>query len=437
MKVTVWGINYAPELIGIGPYNTALCEYLHERGHDVRMVTTFTYYPAWRKQASEASKLYRTDNVEGVTVHRCWHYVPRRASTLKRIFHEGSFVFTSLLRQLVLPRADVLVVVSPPLLLGAAAWLLGKLKRMPFVFHVQDLQPDAAASLGMLKQSGLLGALRGLEKFAYRKAGLVSGIMPGMLASFERKGVEAARRCYFPNPVELSKPFEPTVRGRFRQRLGMDETDFLAVYSGNLGVKQGLDVLIEAARCVKHPRVRLVICGNGSQRVRLVRLVHRYELGNVVIVDLQPPDRYAELLVDADVCVIPQQPGSGGCFFPSKLLTTLTYARPVLTVADDQSDLVVALKEGRFGVNVPPGEPQQLAEVLEQLADQPQQLQKYGEAGHRYVTQFERTQVLGQFERVLQGLVEPATVRAQPEVAVPKIVRLPGTESAPAKKKAA
>jgi colanic acid biosynthesis glycosyl transferase WcaI len=189
MKINVWGINYAPELTGIAPYNTALCEHLERHGHDVGMVTSFAYYPSWTKQQEDRGRLFRTDRVRSVPVHRCWHYVPRKANTLKRIIHEGTFVAASFLRQLTLPAPDAYVVVSPPLLLGTAAWMLGKIKRRPFVFHVQDLQPDAAAGLGMLKQGAFVRALYWLEAFAYRKAARVSGITTGMLDAFRQKGV--------------------------------------------------------------------------------------------------------------------------------------------------------------------------------------------------------------------------------------------------------
>src|SRR5436190_11857885 len=159
MKINVWGINYAPELTGIAPYNAALCEHLARQGHDVRMVTSFAYYPAWTKAQEDRGRWFRTDEIRGVPVHRCWHYVPRKANALKRIIHEGTFVAASFLRQLVLPAPDAYVVISPPLLLGAAAWLLGKIKRRPFLFHVQDLQPDAAAGLGMLRDGALVRAL--------------------------------------------------------------------------------------------------------------------------------------------------------------------------------------------------------------------------------------------------------------------------------------
>jgi colanic acid biosynthesis glycosyl transferase WcaI len=118
LKITVWGINYAPEVTGIAPYNTQLCEHLAARGHEVRMVTSFAYYPHWQKAAADRRGLQRTDWVNGIPVHRCWHYVPRRVTVARRIWHEFTFGVMSGLRALTLPRADVYVVISPPLILG-------------------------------------------------------------------------------------------------------------------------------------------------------------------------------------------------------------------------------------------------------------------------------------------------------------------------------
>src|SRR3954464_3821090 len=138
MRVVVWGINYAPEISGIAPHNVALCEYLQNNGVDVEMVTTFAYYPAWRKMPEDRHQLFRSDVINGVRVHRCWHFVPQRVSAWKRIIHEGTFVLTSTMRALTLKRADVYVIPSPPLLLGVAAWFVAGIKGSHFVFHVQD-----------------------------------------------------------------------------------------------------------------------------------------------------------------------------------------------------------------------------------------------------------------------------------------------------------
>ncbi len=403
MKINVWGINYAPELTGIAPYNAALCEYLERNSHEVEMVTSFAYYPSWQKAPEDSGRLFRTDGVNNVPVHRCWHYVPRRTSTFKRIIHEATFVATSFLRQLTLPASDAYVVVSPPLLLGAAAWLLGKIKRRPFVFHVQDLQPDAAAGLGMLKQGALIRALYRLEAFAYKKAARVSGITPGMLDAFRRKGVPNAKIVLFPNGVVLPAASKQPLRGAFRRRNGFESDEFLVLYSGNLGVKQGLDVLVETARHLTG-KIRIVICGQGAQQEHLAELIRRYELRNVTMLPLQSDAHYREMLVDANLCVITQQPGSGGFFFPSKLLTTLAWEKPVITVADQESELVRALREGEFGVNVEPGRPEKLAREFEHLAAHREQLQKFAAAGKRYVAQFEMERVLGEFEAELQKL---------------------------------
>jgi colanic acid biosynthesis glycosyl transferase WcaI len=404
MRIIVWGINYAPEFTGIAPHSVALCEFLLERGHDVEMVTSFPYYPTWQKRPEDRARLYRTDIVNGVPVHRCWHFVPARVSALKRIIHEGSFVFTSTLRVLFLRNPDVFVVVSPPLLLGVAAWFVGKLKRAPFVFHVQDMQPDAAVGLGMLKQSWFTRALYGLEAFAYRHAARVSGITRGMLATFRNKGVAESKLIYFPNAISLKNDEPPPRRGEFRKRHGFATDEFLAVYAGNLGVKQGLEVLLETAALLREQRIRFLICGDGAQREALAGRAREMELPNFSMLPLQKGRDYRALLVDADVCFITQQAGAGNSFFPSKLLGLLAESKPVVTVAAPECELARSLEEGNFGVNVPPGQPRELARVLDALAKDPQRMAKFGEAGRRYVEQFEKGRVMENFSRELAAV---------------------------------
>jgi len=333
MRVVVWGINYAPEFTGIAPHSVALCEFLEREGHDVEMVTTFPYYPTWQKRPEDRGRLYRTDVINGVPVHRCWHFVPARVSALKRIFHEASFVLTSTLRALFLAQPDVFVVVSPPLLLGAAAWFVGKLKRAPDAFHVQDMQPDAAVGLGMLKQSWFTRLLYALEAFAYRHAARVSGITRGMLKTFRNKGVPASKLIYFPNAIELKNDEPPPARGEFRQRHGFPAHEFLAIYAGNLGVKQGLEVLLETAARLRHQPIRFLICGDGAQRETLAARAREMQLPNFNLLPLQAGRDYRALLVDADLCFITQQAGAGNSFFPSKLLGLLAESKPVVTVA--------------------------------------------------------------------------------------------------------
>jgi colanic acid biosynthesis glycosyl transferase WcaI len=164
-------------------------------------------------------------------------------------------------------------------------------------------------------------------------------------------------------------------------------------------------VLVEAARHVKDPRVRIVICGEGATKEALVKRVAELGLKNVSMLPLQPEAEYHSMLVDADLCVITQQKGSGKYFFPSKLLTTLAYAKPVLTVADGESELSHAVATGKFGVSVEPGDAEKLGRELDRIAGSPAGLKELGEAGRRYVAQFDFPVVLKGFEDRLKALV--------------------------------
>ena len=404
MRVIVWGINYAPEFTGIAPHSVALCEDLRARGHDVEMITSFPYYPTWEKRPEDRATLYRTDVVNGVTVRRCWQFVPARVSAWKRIAHEGSFIATSFLRALSRPRPDVFVMISPPLLLGAAAAIASRMKRAPYVYHVQDMQPDAAVGLGMLRAGRFTRALYALERIAYRHAARVSGITQGMLKSFRAKGVPEAKLVYFPNAISLAPASQAVERGSFRERHGFRDDEFLAAYAGNLGVKQGLEILIEAAQRLTDPRIRVIICGDGAQREVLSQRVAELRLPNVTMLPLHAGRDYDALLQGVDLCFITQQAGSGNSFFPSKLLGLLAASKPVVTVAAPSCELACALTEGAFGVNIAPGDPDELARALTALAADPQQRAAYGAAGRDYVQQFEKQHVFDTFARELESL---------------------------------
>lgn len=431
MRIVVWGINYAPEVTGIAPYNAGLCHYFAARGHDVHMVTTFAYYPQWQKSAADAGRLFRTDRDETrVPVHRCWHYVPPRPSTLRRIFHEFSFGVTSLARVLVLPRADVYVVVSPPLILGPLAWLATRLKRSRYLFHVQDLQPDAALGLGMVKPGLFTKLLFAVEAFAYRHAAAVSGISQGMLDAFTRKGVPAGKRWYFPNWVSDAAVNRPAsdrllsdggAADAFRAAQGIAPEAFLAVYSGNVGNKQGLGVLLDAALLLARETpagarpIEMIIAGDGAARASLAARHAELGLRNVRLLPLLSDSEYRAMLRTANVALITQEKGTGQFFFPSKLLTVLGAGLTVLAVADEDSELARALRTGACGVVVPPGEPAALAQGLREIAaTPPATLAALQACGTVFNATFAASRVLPTFEIQLQRLVETADTSRTP-----------------------
>ena len=410
MRVIVWGINYAPEPTGIAPYNTDLCDFLVSRGHEVEMVAAFRYYPYWERLPEDRRKLWRRDQMGAVPVHRCWCYLPKQPSALKRIFHELSFCCMSFLRMLTLKRADVVVVVSPPLALGFFAWIACALRRAPFVFHVQDLQPDAAIGLGMLRQGLMIRALYWLEALAYRKASLVSSISSGIIGAFERKGVPINKRLLFPNWLRV-QPQDLSLCGdglRVRRKFGISDSALLALYSGNIGRKQNIGILLEAARLLDQTstmarEIVIVIGGDGAGRAELEHALAANPCDRVKLLPLLDDKDYADMLAAAQVCLITQAAGTGQYFFPSKLLSALCARVPVIAVADADSELSAAVREGGFGECVPADAPGPLAGTLIQLANDSHLLTSW-KAGTSWVDQFARERVLPRFEQHLESL---------------------------------
>jgi colanic acid biosynthesis glycosyl transferase WcaI len=311
------------------------------------------------------------------------------------------------MRILLLRQPDVYVVVSPPLLLGAAGWLVATLKRAPFVFHVQDLQPDAAVGLGMLQTGLFTRALYWLEAFAYKHATRVSGISEEIVDAFRGKCVPDRKLILFPNAVALPGERDIPMRGKFREKHHFAAGEFLAAYAGNLGVKQGLEILLDAADLLRAEKaIRIVIAGDGAAREKIEEKIRDRNLSNISMLPLQYGIDYKEFLIDADVSLITQQSGSGNAFFPSKLLVTLAYSCPLVTVADEESALARAVANGRCGKNVLPGDPKQLANCLRDLSEDREQLRQWGANGRAYVEQFEQRRVLDKFLGQLKSLGE-------------------------------
>jgi colanic acid biosynthesis glycosyl transferase WcaI len=405
VKITVWGINYDPEPTGIGPFNTDLCVWLASRGHAVTMLSTFPYYPWWKKRPEDKGKLHERSVVNGVTLHRCWHYVPEKPSTVKRLIHELSFVATSTWRALWTEKPDVYFVVSPSLFLGLGAFVASRLKRRPFVFHVQDLQPDAALGLGMIKPGLSVKMLYALEKWSYARAAVVSGISGGMIDAYRRKGVPEGKIYLFPNWIPDAPPdvSAGAVGASFRREYGIGAETPLIAYSGNVGMKQGLEVVVEAARGgVAH----WAICGEGAAKPALEAAIAADPQSGARLYPLQPDGRYKALLREADVSLITQQKGTGQFFFPSKLLSILQYGRPVLAVADEASELARATREGGFGIVVEPGDAAGLKAAAQGIIGaSAEQKAEWARRGRAWVDQFRRSRVLGEFEVRLAQVV--------------------------------
>jgi colanic acid biosynthesis glycosyl transferase WcaI len=388
MRIAIVSINYAPERTGIGVYTTGLAEHLAADGHQVTVHSGFTYYPEWRKSDTDRGRLYRRESMNGVDLRRSYLYVPPRPTAIKRILHEFSFVLSASLGYLFSRRAERTIIVLPPLALGFAIGILARLKRSRTILHVQDLQPDAAVELGMLKPGLLTRLLYALERINYRVVDCVSTISEGMRRKILGKGVPVEKTILFRNWANdnLVRPMDrmTPLRGAW----GLSADDFVVLYSGNLGRKQGLESLLEAAgQLAGEPRIKVVIVGNGAEQPELMAKARALGLSNVMFQPLQPLERLSELLATADVSVIPQKRAVTDIVLPSKLCNILASGRPVVAAAPETSDLALILRESECGVLVEPEDAAQLAQGILALARDPAAQARAAAGAQRYAEQ--------------------------------------------------
>jgi colanic acid biosynthesis glycosyl transferase WcaI len=414
VRILIYGLNYAPELTGIGKYSGEMASWLAARGHEVRVVTAPPYYPAWSIREDYRGKLYRTESAPGEpTVYRTPLYVPEKPTGLKRVAHLASFMLGSLpvmLRQ-AFWQPEVVFTVEPTFFCAPIALLVAQATGASSWLHVQDFEVDAAFDLGLLPAHGLTHALAlGLEKFFTRAFTRVSSISVKMIERTIVKGVSANRAILFPNWVDVDAvhPHPDGAANTFRRELGLEDKIIL-LYSGNMGAKQGLELLAPLAEFfARDSRVHLLFCGDGGFRPQLEALVaHR---PNVTMLPLQPIDRLNDLLNAADIHLLPQRAGAADLVMPSKLTGMLSSGRPVIATADAGTQVARVVDgdgvENACGLVVPAEDEAALHAAVFRLIEDSGLRKQLGEAARRYAVQhLGKEQVLERFEQELQSLI--------------------------------
>lgn len=345
MKIVLLSMNFAPELTGIGKYSGELANALVERGHAVTVVCAPPYYPQLKVPADYSSRRWRRERAKlGLTVIRCPVWVPAKMGGLVRLLHLTSFALSSfpVMLGLALWRPALVFVVAPALFSVSAAWLSARISGAKCWLHVQDLEIDAAFELGLLKGRWLRSAATAAERILMRGFDVVSTISGRMIRQLVVKGVPMGRTELLPNWVDLSL-VHPTGRSlALREEFGITADQCVCLFSGTINRKQGLDVLVEAARrLVEHPQIVLVICGFGELRSALEDSAR--DLPNVRFSDLRPADELNALLNMADIHLLPQMRGAADLVMPSKLTGMLASGRPIIAAADPGTELATVV----------------------------------------------------------------------------------------------
>ena len=412
MQVLLYGLNYEPELTGIGKYSGEMAHWLASQGHHVQVVTAPPYYPEWRIREGYTGTRYTHDqsaHQPGLSVLRCPLWVPAKVNGKTRILHLMSFAISSgpaLLWMAVKRRPDVIMLVVPTLVCAPAALLVGKLLRIPVWLHVQDFEIDAMHAMGLGGKSGPMRKLAlGIESWLMKRFDRASSISPKMLERLAAKGVSANRITEFPNWVDVST-IHPLSTDRahnpIRQQLALPQDAVVVLYAGNLGQKQGIEIVLDAARALQtDSRIRFVVVGAGAAESSLK--AYSAGLPNVQWLPLQPLELLNELLNMADIHVLPQRADAADLVMPSKLTGMLASGRPVIGTASATTQLGQVLDE--CGIRVEPGCAKALTQAITQLAADPEEQRRLGELGRQYaLTHLAHEAVLRGFEKGLATL---------------------------------
>ncbi|MCR5881868.1 glycosyltransferase WbuB [Rhizobacter sp. J219] len=410
MRIVLLSMNYAPEMTGIGKYSGEMAEDLVDRGHEVHVVCAPPYYPSWKVQAGYSAGRYQTQRVrDGLTVHRCPVWIPSRLGGLTRLLHLASFALSSfpVLLRLVLWQPHLVFAVAPAFVCAPFAWVTARLAGARAWLHMQDLEVDAAFELGMLRQPLMRRLALAVERFVLRRFDVVSTISSRMMRKLAVKGLPLHETEFLPNWVDGTAIHAGASGSALRQQLDISASQVVCLFSGTMNRKQGLPVLIEAARRMQHdPRVVFVLCGNGELRPELEALAEG--MHNVRFLDLQPVSGLNALLNMADVHLLPQLRGAADLVMPSKLAGMLASGRPV--VAASQANTEIASIVGGCGIVIEPECADSFARAIGELAGDGDMRQRLGEAGRAYAVQvLDARKVFDRLESRLLGFAEEGT----------------------------
>ncbi|WP_167106218.1 glycosyltransferase family 4 protein [Mycobacterium sp. DL592] len=402
-RVSILSLHYPPDATGIAPYAGALAAGLSARAHRVTAWVAHPFYPEWRIRPGYG-QWKRTDVIDGVVVHRVRHYVPRPPRGLRRLLSEVSFGLRLFLRRF---RSDsVVIAVSPALFATALVALRFRLtpRRPALIVWVQDLY-----TLGLVetKEGGRFSTVltKWVEGCVLRAADRVVVIHPTFAAYVTASlGVSGERVSVIRNWTHL-QPAPAISQSDARAALDWPTDVYLAVHTGNMGAKQGLENVVAAARLADEQRahIRFVLVGDGGERARLEQLARGVD--RIEFVDPLDDSDYRCALAAADCLLVNELPGVAAMAVPSKLTSYFDAARPILAATDSNGITAGEIERASAGIVVPAGDPQALLAMALEVSQDIEKATNFGRSGRRYrMETLDADVAVAAFEEIIQDI---------------------------------
>ncbi len=382
-----------------GTRHHELARYLSQQGHHVTIIASPVSYLTGRSEKNKVRK--ETDDL-GVTIIRSYTLPALHRSFIWRVASFFSFMISSFINGLFVKKVDFVWGTTPPIFQGPTAWLLARLKGVPFLLEVRDLWPAFAVAVGVLKNNFLIRLSEWLERFLYRHADQVIVNSPGFIDHVTSRGADKV--SLVPNGAD-PEMFNPDSKGKsFRHEHNLDNK-FVVLYAGAHGMSNDLNVVLEAAEYLKNlDNIRIVLLGSGKEKPNLQSLAKEMGLSNVLFLPPVSKLEMKEALAAADACLAILKPiEMYKTTFPNKVFDYMAAGRAVILAIDGVIREVVV--SANAGIPIPPGDPQALSAAIQALASDPSKCERLGQNGRKTIEEkFSREELAENFTALLESI---------------------------------
>jgi len=409
MRIAFLSAVYAPEREPAGVMAAQLVDHWIQDGHQVDVYCPFPNRPEGLLRHGWRRRLRQVETRGNLRVVRCWHWlVGRKRRIGNRLMENLTFGCSGAMQALLSGKPDALVISTWPFFAVGLAILLARLWRIPAIYYVQDLYPEAAVEAGLLRRdhwmTGILGCL---DRWFCRSSARVILVSESMKELFLRSRPDlGARVAVIGNWIDADE-IKPLHAGNvWRKEHNIPEQVFLATFAGNLGMVSGADVLVGVAEHLHHrPDIVLLCVGEGVLKDKMAAETARRGLTNLRFLPFQPRHCISQMQSAADAMILTMRPGSGAATVPSKLITYLAAGRPVVCSAPPHSECQAIIRRSRAGINVPPGDAGAIADALVSLSENRALSEQMAQrARQHFIEHFTADRALREFGQLLHSI---------------------------------
>ena len=282
---------------------------------------------------------------------------------------------------------DLIYVASTPPTQGALAAMVKKIKRVPFVYNLQDIFPDSLVGTGLAQKGGLLWKIgRVIENFTYRNADKIIVISEDFKKNIMAKGVPEEKIVVIYNWVDEQAVVDvPRSENKLFDMYGLDKNKFYVTYNGNIGLTQNMDMLMEVAKALEaNEDIQFVLVGNGAYKEKLEQIIKERNIMNVTLLPFQPYEDISHVFSLGDVSLVISKPGVGANSVPSKTWSIMSASRPVLANFDE-NELKTIVEKNNCGIFTKAGDKVAFTDAILKLYHDRELCREMGKNGRKFV----------------------------------------------------